>query len=61
MNTSTVSTTVNPKEFSELHVLAEKRLLCEQSLLEAECSSTDAVDASCQQVGAVTIVGDWSE
>ena len=55
-NTGTASTTINPEELSEQQLeqlLAEKRLLCEQSLLEAECSSTNAVNASFKQVGAV--------
>ena len=57
-NTGTISTTIDPKELSEQQLeqlLAEKRLHREESLLPAEQSSTNIVNASCQQA---TTVGD---
>ena len=55
-NTATVSTSINPGELSEQQLeqlLAEKRLQCEQTLLESGYSTTNAVNASCGHAGAV--------
>ena len=56
LNTATTSTAVNPGNISEQQLgqlLAEKRLQCEQSLLEAGHSETYTVNASCEHAGAV--------
>ena len=55
-NTGTVSTVVHPTELTEQQLeqlLAKKRLQREQSLLEAGRSVTNAVTASCREVGAI--------
>lgn len=55
-NTATVSTSISPGDLSEQQLeqlLAEKRLQHEQTLLESEHSTTNAVNASCGHAGAV--------